>query len=529
MQLPLYLFQEALSQEYQVVGMFTREDALYSRLRLFSQGASYEEDSLYVIHENQVQDFAAFRQTLAVTPPAVVFCASPVQAAPLPDSLFCYRDGPDFFDFFNTMQRILERCKLWDLSLTECNSRRASYREYLELCYPFFQNPTILYDHDYIIAADSRGMHPVPDDTDWINLTNAGYWTPDVRTTALMDMGDRHYPPNQAFYYDSSRFFHNFVLMNLRENGTFFATICVYEIFTPISKSILFFINYLGQKILPRLREETLQYLQAKDLFDRFLQSILMGHSYSEDFIDSRLQLVGWERECKYYVFAFSDSNDILQSTYFPKRMQTIFRNCRTVPVDDLQVTVVRVQDSAYMRDFPELIAIIRDSVVKCGVSSVLNSFSEIPVGYRQVQAALELGTQIDPTVWMYEYEKYAIDYILKFAMQSAALQMLCHPAVIQLDREDAANGTCYIDTLAVYLTCEKNLGKIAEQLFIHRNTLMYRLEKIKTITGIDYDETAEMEHILLSIRILRLYKKSIFVNRELRHLMPEQKKEETI
>ena len=516
MLLPLYVFQEDLSQTYHIVGTFASEDTGCESLRLFSQDATYEEHVLYVIHESQTDAFSAFCRTLPAEPPAIIFCSQPVTAPKLPNSLYCYRTGGDFFDCFNRLQQVRDRCNQWDLALTECNSRGAPYREYLEVSYPFLKNPIILDDHDYLIVADSGGLHSMPDDTDWVNLTSAGYWTPDVRTTALMDMGDRQFPSNQAFYYDSSRFFHNFALMNLRENGVFYATICVHEVFTPISKSILFFINHLGLKILPRLREETTQYLQAKDIFDRFLQSILMGNSYREDFIDSRLQLVGWERNCKYCVFAFADSNDVLQSTYFPKRMQNIFRNCRTVPVGNLQVTVVRVQDSAYMRDFPALIAIIRDSVIKCGVSSMLNSFAEIPMGYQQVQAALELGGQIDPTVWMYEYEKYAIDYILKFAMQSASLQMLCHPAVIQLDQEDTANGTCYIDTMDTYLTCEKNLGKIAEQLFIHRNTLMYRLEKIKAITGIDYDETEEMEHILLSIRILRLYKKGIFLKREL-------------
>ena len=112
-----------------------------------------------------------------------------------------------------------------------------------------------------------------------------------------------------------------------------------------------------------------------------------------------------------------------------------------------------------------------------------------------------------------------SIDYIVKFAMEDSPLSMLCHSAVLQLSQEDEANGTCYLDTLAAYLTCEKNIGKIAEELFIHRNTLMYRLEKIRALTGIDYDDTEEMEHILLSIRILRLYRKNIFTRQNLSDL----------
>ena len=85
---------------------------------------------------------------------------------------------------------------------------------------------------------------------------------------------------------------------------------------------------------------------------------------------------------------------------------------------------------------------------------------------------------------------------------------MICHPAVLKLDEEDRQTGNCYINTLEAYLTSEKNVGKIAEKLFIHRNTLMYRLDKIVTLTGLDYDNLAEMEYVLLSIYVLRLVQK---------------------
>lgn len=513
MKLPLYVFEEEIAQSYEVTGCFAQDSETCSGIHLYAPGRPFAPDTLYVVPDQLADAFFEQRAQAHAAVPAMVYDAAPSDRKPRDNCLFCRSQERDFHAFFNGLLDIRDRCNEWDLRLSECNSRSAPYRDYVELCFPFFKNPIILYDHDYIIDADSRGLHPLPDDTDWINLTGAGYWIPEVRTTALLDMdlNGKRYPDNQAYYYDSNRFFHNFALMNLRENNRFFGTICVHEIFTPVNRSILFFINHLGLRILPRLREEVSQFLQAKDLFDRFLQSILLENTFSQDFINSRLNLVGWDETSKYCVIGFAESNDVLQSTYFPKRMQTIFRNCRTVPVGNLQVTVARLQNNAHLRDFAEFVTFIRDSVVKCGVSSILNSFSEITLGFRQAQAALELGNCIHPTIWMYEYEKYAIDYILKFALERESYKMLCHPAVLRLDAEDEAGGTCYIDTLEAYLTCEKNIGKIAEQLFIHRNSLMYRLEKITALTGINYQETDEMEHILLSIRILKLHRKHIF------------------
>ena len=104
------------------------------------------------------------------------------------------------------------------------------------------------------------------------------------------------------------------------------------------------------------------------------------------------------------------------------------------------------------MQDFTEFVTIIRDSILKCGISSSIYTFSEIGFGYQQAMLALRIGNGIRPTIWMYRFEDYAV------------------------------------------------------QLFLLET--MYRLDKIITLTGLDYDNLAEMEYVLLSIHVLRLVRK---------------------
>ena len=58
-----------------------------------------------------------------------------------------------------------------------------------------------------------------------------------------------------------------------------------------------------------------------------------------------------------------------------------------------------------------------------------------------------------------------------------------------RLQEYDQAHSTALLHTLCVYLLQEQNLHATARQLFIHRNTLVYRLEKIKKLTGLDLRE----------------------------------------
>jgi carbohydrate diacid regulator len=52
------------------------------------------------------------------------------------------------------------------------------------------------------------------------------------------------------------------------------------------------------------------------------------------------------------------------------------------------------------------------------------------------------------------------------------------------------------IETLSCFFACNQSINKTAERLFIHKNTLQYRLIKIKEITG--YDPRVFEEAVLL-------------------------------
>lgn len=507
MELPLYVFQEELEKRFTLTGHFSEPDHTCGRLRLYGEDTELTEQALYIVPEELSGLFQERMKFSERYCPCVVFSAS-VEAECPEGGILCGSDRYSWQEGFNFLMEFVECLNRWDSQLKQLSDQKADYRQHFELCYPLIGNPMILYDHNYTIIADSQGLHPMPDDTDWKNLVDAGYWTPEVRTTALKDMGDYRFPPNRATYYDSNRFFHNFVIMNLRAASGFLGTICVYEIFRPITPESIFMINHMGLSLIERMEKEVMAARKTKDTIDRFLISALLGEHFNSAYISHRLRMIGWEENSEYRVIMFSEKRDFMREIYFPKRMQHIFQNCHSVIIDDYQITVVCLRSGLKLRDFTEFVTIMRDSILKCGISSSIYNFSEISFGYQQAMMALQIGNCVHPTIWMYRFEDYAVPFLLLETMNRYSYKMICHPAVLKLDEEDKLTGSCYINTLEAYLTSEKNIGKIAEKLFIHRNTLMYRLEKITIMTGLEYDNLAEMEHVLLSIHILRLMQK---------------------
>ena len=63
-------------------------------------------------------------------------------------------------------------------------------------------------------------------------------------------------------------------------------------------------------------------------------------------------------------------------------------------------------------------------------------------------------------------------------------------------------NNTDFYHTLEVYFKNDYNISKAASKLYIHRNTLTYRLEKIENILGKDFNSFEDKYNLITAMKI---------------------------
>lgn len=63
-----------------------------------------------------------------------------------------------------------------------------------------------------------------------------------------------------------------------------------------------------------------------------------------------------------------------------------------------------------------------------------------------------------------------------------APFRLLVEPLV----RYDRERGSDLVRTLRVYFACGANASEAADKLFLHRNSMLYRITRIEKLTGID-------------------------------------------
>ena len=77
------------------------------------------------------------------------------------------------------------------------------------------------------------------------------------------------------------------------------------------------------------------------------------------------------------------------------------------------------------------------------------------------------------------------------------------HENLLKLQALDQKQNSEYVLTLKTYLEQNLNATQTANELFIHRSTCLYRLEKIKSILDSNLDDPDEIFYLNLSLRLL--------------------------
>ena len=158
------------------------------------------------------------------------------------------------------------------------------------------------------------------------------------------------------------------------------------------------------------------------------------------------------------------------------------------VSVDASTAAVVRsLQENADEAEAAEYAGAVRDSLLaELGCETVVGvggAGTSPSRSYREAAEALRLGRRYDPERGVYVWKAMLVERIaddLPAEAAAAYRNLLFNPETAhRLDGE-------LLTTALTLLNCGLNLSDTARRLYIHRSTLMYRLDKLQRVTGLD-------------------------------------------
>lgn len=149
--------------------------------------------------------------------------------------------------------------------------------------------------------------------------------------------------------------------------------------------------------------------------------------------------------------------------------------------------------------DTEEFLSEVRKTVILSqfivGISLPFSDLAEMAFAYRQAAFAAEYCTETGVRF----ARELAFSYLIQCMKENTRELSLHHPSKVILKSYDSEKGSELYKTLIVYLENERNMTNTAKALFIHRNTLTARIDRIKQLLGSDLDDPQERIYILLS------------------------------
>ena len=135
-----------------------------------------------------------------------------------------------------------------------------------------------------------------------------------------------------------------------------------------------------------------------------------------------------------------------------------------------------------------------------CCLSGSFNEIDLIDKKRFMCQKALEIAHEQEPDKRSFREEDYYVQIVCSCALPYIGHARYLERELAELAREDEAKETKFYETLKQYLLVGNNVSMAAKKMFIHRNTMIYRLSKINEILGVDINEPGIAHKILISI-----------------------------
>lgn len=158
--------------------------------------------------------------------------------------------------------------------------------------------------------------------------------------------------------------------------------------------------------------------------------------------------------------------------------------------------------DQAIMAFFKDLMG---NNPVSVGFSLPCKGLKRANRLYKQARSAIYYGSLFCREERFYHFFDYAFDFIVDSSSLSDCVNA-CMPGIVELWEMQQNSGDEMLSTLKCFLDNERSASKTAAKLYTHRNTILYRIQKIQDILKCDLDDVYVRDYCRISMRTLELY-----------------------
>ncbi len=164
------------------------------------------------------------------------------------------------------------------------------------------------------------------------------------------------------------------------------------------------------------------------------------------------------------------------------------------ININESDIALVKeVKAGTPSKDLEKLARSIADSLgtdyythTLVGIGTAVTGIKDLARSFKEAQVALEVGKVFDTEKTIISYENLGIARLI-YQLPTTLCEMFLKEVFKRGSIDNLDNETLF--TIQKFFENNLNVSETSRKLFVHRNTLVYRLEKIRKLTGLDLRE----------------------------------------
>lgn len=284
--------------------------------------------------------------------------------------------------------------------------------------------------------------------------------------------------------------------------------LCVFlspgERLTPVQ---LHFLPDTARLLSLEMQKSRSDLLNKSTYFTRLLSDMLQGRSMADSSFESRF--LAFDHELRHWknLIVLHLGPTLPPTTdlhVLSRTLQALFGNCVYMVQDSYLVflTSRRRSPDIPAEQLTEWRAYMSANHLRVGISDSFENPLLAGACLEQAKAALTLGERFRGGAYLHLYDELRLLDVVDKLSGSGDLRLLCFPPLLRLMEADTDHNL--VHTLRCYMNSGFSAAETCQALFIHRNTLYYRLGHIRQLMGCDFARPEIAAQITLTFAILQ-------------------------
>ncbi len=384
------------------------------------------------------------------------------------------------------------------------------YRKIVDECWHVFHNPIVFLDANCKVLAMSSEYAEDEVDSEWKYLSRYGY-------SSVVAVNHLSGPGLQESFNSSKPFLYHSPVSSqpdclsiaLVHENTNCGRINIIQHDRKINYGDMQLLNYLSEIITSTLGSFTAtdEHISTRNVF----YDLLIGQNVAKETLEFYLQYMHWEVDDPLYVATLIPKDASLPTELLSLISSLLGKQIPgavTLIVDGKVIVIYNEKHTSKEQFLSVLKPIVKQNGLSMGISLPVSDIYALDMFLKQAVSAIDYGNLFKDRGDdddMHNFYDYAIDYIIENNGVKDALYV-CHPDILAMLYSDTDTASDRMTTLRSYLNNERSLVNTAQELFVHRNTLVYRIKKITDMMRYDINDVYTRDYMKLSIKVIDLY-----------------------